>query len=335
MERHLFIYSFPQFLCAIAVIGLGLFVFLKNSANPINQAFASCSLVPGIWLLAASLTYSLSKDQKDLAFLLMRISYTAVIFIPVPYLYLLTFFSPSNWIKRWVLISIVIAAFFVGTIWTTEWFIEDLYEYHFGLYPDVGWLHPFFLLWFVASLSVIHWGLFSSSQCHALDLRSRNQVKYIWFAFITFTPAAIDFVPNYGVEIYPWGFLFVLAFSITTAYAIVRHQLMDIRIIIGRGVVYSLLITCITAIYLMAVLVTERWFQGFFGYRSLVATGFVALLIAIFFNPLRNRIQVLVDRALFKATPVELAAQREQLLAEVRKGEQQKAVATLAAGLAH
>ena len=38
---------------------------------------------------------------------------------------------------------------------------------------------------------------------------------------------------------------------------------------------------------------------------------------------------------IFKATPAELAAQREQLLVEVRKGEQRNAVATLAAGLAH
>jgi len=42
-----------------------------------------------------------------------------------------------------------------------------------------------------------------------------------------------------------------------------------------------------------------------------------------------------VDRALFKATPAEFAEQREQLLMEVRKGEQMKAVGTLAVGLAH
>jgi signal transduction histidine kinase len=110
---------------------------------------------------------------------------------------------------------------------------------------------------------------------------------------------------------------------------------MDIRIVIQRSVVYSLLIACMTASYLVMVLIMERWFQGFFGYRSIFATSFVAFLIAIFFNPLRNRIQAFVDRALFKATPVELVAQREQLLVEVRKGEQMKAVGTLAAGLAH
>jgi two-component system sensor histidine kinase HydH len=110
---------------------------------------------------------------------------------------------------------------------------------------------------------------------------------------------------------------------------------MDIRIVIRRSLVYSLLIASITATYLVMVLIMERGFQGFFGYRSFIATAVVAFLIAIFFNPLRSRIQAFVDRALFKATPAELAAQRDQLLDEVRKGEQMRAVGTLAAGLAH
>ncbi len=104
---------------------------------------------------------------------------------------------------------------------------------------------------------------------------------------------------------------------------------------VRQSLAYSLLVACITAVYLIAVLILEKWFQGFFGYRSILATAIVALLIAIFFIPVRNRIQAFVDRALFRGTPPELAAQREQLLAEVRRGEQMKAVGTLAAGLAH
>jgi two-component system sensor histidine kinase HydH len=83
------------------------------------------------------------------------------------------------------------------------------------------------------------------------------------------------------------------------------------------------------------VLIMERWFQGFLGYRSVFATVLVAFLTALFFNPLREQLQALVDRALFNATPAELAAQREQLLSEVQKSEQIKAIGTLAAGLAH
>ena len=145
----------------------------------------------------------------------------------------------------------------------------------------------------------------------------------------------MDFLPVYGVAFNPIPSLFTSIYALVATYAILKHQLMDIRIVIRRSVVYSILIACITATYLVMVLVMEKAFQGFLGYRSIFATAFVGFLIAIFFNPLRDRIQALVDRALFRATPAELAAQREQLLVEVRRGEQMKAVATLAAGLAH
>jgi len=108
-----------------------------------------------------------------------------------------------------------------------------------------------------------------------------------------------------------------------------------VRVVIRRSVVYSLLIACMTATYLAVVMVAEKWFQVYLGYRSLPATVVVAFLIAVFFNPLRERFQALVDRALFKATPAELAEQRDQLLTEVRQSERMKAVAMLAAGLAH
>ena len=51
----------------------------------------------------------------------------------------------------------------------------------------------------------------------------------------------------------------------------------------------------------------------------------MASLIALIFTPLKNKIQDLVDRSFFKATPMEISEQNEKL----------KAVATLASGLAH
>ena len=129
----------------------------------------------------------------------------------------------------------------------------------------------------------------------------------------------------YGV---PIGFVVI-------GYAVFGYGLFDMKVIIRKGLVYSTLIACITAVYLVMVLIMERWFQGFFGYRSFVSTLIVATFIAVFFNPLRNRIQAFVDRAVLKATPVELAEQRERLLTEVRKTDQLRAVSTLAAGMAH
>jgi len=83
------------------------------------------------------------------------------------------------------------------------------------------------------------------------------------------------------------------------------------------------------------VLVMEKWFQGFFGYRSLVATAIVGFAIALGFIPLRNRVQRFVDHHFFKQSQAELEEENEKLRREIERTEQLKAVATLAAGLAH
>ncbi len=164
----------------------------------------------------------------------------------------------------------------------------------------------------------------------------QQQLKWTFIGtFVGYGGGATNWFLWYGIPIPPVLNILITPFQVIIAYAILKHQLMDIRIVLRRTFVYSALIACITAVYLVMVLIMERWFQGFLGYRSVFATVFVAFLIAVFFNPLRNRIQAFVERALFKATTAELVTQREQLLAEVRKGEQMKAVGTLAAGLAH
>ncbi len=145
----------------------------------------------------------------------------------------------------------------------------------------------------------------------------------------------MNFLPAFHIDIYPWGNFCIPIYWCLVTYALFAYGIMDARIILSKTLVYSSLIALMTSLYLVMVLVMEKWFQGFLGYRSIFATAFTAFLIAILFNPIRSRIQAFVDRALFKATPAELVAQREQLLAEVRKSDQMKAVSTLSAGLAH
>lgn len=215
------------------------------------------------------------------------------------------------------------------------WLYKELVPHHpWGWWPIITPLCTLYhLVWFwhVTLGHVWLWKGFRNSS----GIR-RQQLKWTFVGtLVGYGGGATNWFLWYGVPIPPMLNILITPFQVIIAYAIIRHQLMDIRVALRRTFVYSALIACITAAYLVVVLVTEKWFQGFFGYRSIFATVVVAFLIAIFFNPLRNKIQAFVDRALFLGTPAELAAQREQLLAEVRKGEQQKAVATLAAGLAH
>ena len=88
---------------------------------------------------------------------------------------------------------------------------------------------------------------------------------------------------------------------------------MDIGIVIRRSLIYSLLVSSITILFLICVLISERIFHQIIHYQNVTTSIIIAGLIALVFTPLKNKIQNLVDRAFFKATPIEMAQQNEQL----------------------
>ncbi len=110
---------------------------------------------------------------------------------------------------------------------------------------------------------------------------------------------------------------------------------MDINIVIHRSLVYSLLITTITIIYLLFVLIVERLSQNVFQYNSIIVSILSAVLIAIIFVPLKNQIQKFIDRLFLKQSPFELASENELLRENATQSEKMKTIATLASGIAH
>ena len=110
---------------------------------------------------------------------------------------------------------------------------------------------------------------------------------------------------------------------------------MDISIVINKSLVYSILITTITIVYLLFVLLVERISENIFRYNSLIVSILSAFVIAVIFVPLKNWIQKLVDHIFFKATPIELANENQLLRQNVAQSEKFKTVSTLASGIAH
>ena len=92
-----------------------------------------------------------------------------------------------------------------------------------------------------ASMQIAYVYFFKKEKIHSqLKLQ---QLKYILLAFVIFTLASLDFVPNYGINIFPVGFIPVTIFILLIFYSIVRYRLMDIGIAITRTgiflIVYS------------------------------------------------------------------------------------------------
>jgi signal transduction histidine kinase len=89
--------------------------------------------------------------------------------------------------------------------------------------------------------------------------------------------------------------------SIVFAIPVLRYRLFDIEIVINRSLVYGTLSALLGGAYLLLVRLLILLAQAVFGrHEDRLATFVAALAIAMAFNPLREQLQRLIDRAFYR-----------------------------------
>ena len=84
------------------------------------------------------------------------------------------------------------------------------------------------------------------------------------------------------------------------AFAILRHQLLDITVVIRRGVGYSVLTVGIATAYLLSVFALQRAFNVLLGPEAYILAALMALIFALFYAPAQRVLQRWVDRVFFR-----------------------------------
>jgi signal transduction histidine kinase len=136
----------------------------------------------------------------------------------------------------------------------------------------------------------------------------RDQVRWVLygmivglgpFMFLYTIPLAVGLRPPLSEETASIFFAFL---PLALAFAILKYKLLDINVIINRGVVYSLLTMVTVGVYLASIEGLKALFAaGSVTGRPWIPVG-SAFIAAIAFAPARSRIQVLVDKAFFRTS---------------------------------
>ncbi len=106
----------------------------------------------------------------------------------------------------------------------------------------------------------------------------------------------------YGLFVVLTGFIVVFMIPVAFTFSILRYRLFDIDLVIRRTLQYGLLSGLLLGIYLGMVIVLQAAFRTLTGEEnSPLITVVSTLLIAALFNPLRRRIQDLINRRFYRA----------------------------------
>jgi len=100
--------------------------------------------------------------------------------------------------------------------------------------------------------------------------------------------------------------------------AILRYRLFDIDRLVRRTLVYAALVACLALIYLAGVFTIESAVRSVTGGSSSLAVTLSTLAVAVAFQPLRRRIQAIVDRRFYRAR-YDAARTLEALSARMRE----------------
>jgi len=287
------------FLAWIALLNLaiGFYVYLRNPAASLNRAFGFTALTIALW--TAALAWGrLQPASFETA---IRSAFSAGSLCPFGVLLFVEYFGASGALHKVRLQLLGVVAVALSLLSFSPWMVTGVTREPYGMRPLYGFLHPLFASYTVASFALAAVAL--TERYRRLTGLQKTQAGHLFIAFIV--PGVLAATTNVlvplvaGTSAYNWlGPVFSLIMIALVAHAIIRHRLMDIRIVIRRGVVY--LVTFLSSAALFVTLLFGSNYllplQHGFSVRDVV----LALIVAVAFQSVKSRVQYLFDLYLYR-----------------------------------
>lgn len=277
------VYALPPLIVSVLSVLLGSFILSKNFYSRLNRFFFLESLAISIWLFSESIMYLTS--SIEVAQYWARIAYLGVSFIP-PFFYQMAnaFIGvKDNKVAVKSLYSLAIVLLIM--VLSTDWLITGAKLYFWGFYPAIGRFHFIYVFYIFYMFGAPLYSLFKHFRLKYISAQEKNRRKFMLLAFSFVLLGSVDFLPKYGVNIYPFGAVVVGLWLSLIAYATLRYRAMDIKFMFSRWMVYvfTILFGIIPAIIVIVFLQRVLLFSLPVFFLLLMAI-FLGLVIAITYS---------------------------------------------------
>lgn len=258
-------YSIPPFVITLVISWLGIIVYVQNKKSPVNRSFFLMSLSIVVWLFFAGVTFNC--HQKELAEVFARITNIGVTFISITMFHFITAFLHIAKLRNLVFFFYGYGFICSWLVLFTNFLVKDVKQYFWGFYSLAGQWHPLFLTIFISQIILCAFLLITHYLKLSQNVIKKQQIKYVLIGIFIFDFSAVDFIANYSISFYPFGYGTTTLFALFFAYSIVRYRLLETNLLITRTgilIVYSLLLSLPFAIALgwqkkLMNLLGENW----------------------------------------------------------------------------
>lgn len=238
-------YSLLPLISSLFVIVLGFFVWLKKPREWLHTLFFLYAFVIAVWLFGTFLLFNSTAEAEQVRW--DRFIYAAVIFIPI-FLYHFGLIYCGLVTQRLFLISGYLLAFIFLPISQTDLFVSGVYKYSWGIHTVAQTWHHLFLAYFF--FYFIFFFINLSQYYRRSEGIRKKQIGYLLIGYgILDVIGPLAFLPAYGIPIHPIIFLSAVPFALVLAYAIIRHNALDIKTITAEVIVTVLNLVTLTELF--------------------------------------------------------------------------------------
>lgn len=220
-------YSLLPLVSSVFTITLGFFVWIKKPKQLLHILFLLYSFTIALWLFGTFALFNAVTPSEQIFW--DRFIYVGVVFIPT-FLYHFGLLYTNHKEHPLLLYIGYICSLFFLPVSQLDIFSKGLYKYQWGVHTIAQPMHHVFLVYF-SIYFLLFFATLIKYYHHVHDAR-KKQVRLLIIGFAVLDLVGpLAFLPAYGIPIYPVIFLCALPFVLLVAYAIIKHNALEVKTI--------------------------------------------------------------------------------------------------------
>ena len=283
----------------VSSICLGVFVIYRNKQAATNRSYFYLNSSVALFSYGYFL-WQLSSEPTHALFY-FRILTVGIILINVTYLHFVFNFLDIFNKRR----QLLIGCYFLNGIFIFLNLNSRLYtnlslKGNFGFWPTATFLFNVYLIFWVFQC-LYGFILLIKGLKKTTDIVKRNQIKYFLVAAVVgFFGGATNWPLWYDIIVPPYLNILITLYIGLVAYAIVKHGLMDIEVVVRRTAVFAGLFAFVYGVFTTITIIGQEFFKNSMHWNQWTAMIPMVFVITFTLRPLENFLTNVTEKFLFQ-----------------------------------